>query len=65
MNGSIKTDASAILSSQKGFFANLYKSTNNDLDTNDSITGFLNNFEIPKLTKEQKEKCKCPGYCYS
>ena len=52
ISGAITTDPYRILSEQKVFYYNLYKSIATDTD---SITSFLNNLNVPQLSEEQKQ----------
>ena len=52
ISGAITTDPYRILSEQKDFYYNLYKSKATDTD---SITSFLNNLNVPQLSEEQKQ----------
>ena len=54
LSGSISTDPYKILSEQKSFYHNLYKSTNKNNEDSQSTSSFLNNLNIPKLSKEQQ-----------
>ena len=55
ISGAITTDPYRILSEQKDFYYNLYKSKATDTD---SITSFLNNLNVPQLSEEQKQSCE-------
>ena len=55
ISGAITTDPYQILSEQKKFYYNLYKT--NAVDT-DSIKSFLKNLSIPQLPEEQKLFCE-------
>ena len=52
ISGAITTDPYRILSEQKVFYYNLYKSIATETD---SITSFLNNLNVPQLSEEQKQ----------
>ena len=56
ISGSITTDPYRILSEQKRFYQNLYKT--NDLEASDPIEAFLNSLNIPKLSEEQRQSCE-------
>jgi len=55
ISGAITTDPYQILSKQKNFHYNLYKTKAIDKD---SIKSFLNNLSIPQLSEEQKLSCE-------
>ena len=55
ISGAITTDPYQILSEQKNWYYNLYKTT--AVDTN-SIKPFLNNLSVPQLSEEQKLSCE-------
>ena len=55
ISGAITTDPYQILSEQKNFYYNLYKTKAEDTD---SIKSFLNNLNIPQLSEEQKLSCE-------
>ena len=57
ISGSITTDPYRILSEQKPFYENLYK-TNDSVEASDSIQAFLNRLNIPKLSEEQRQSCE-------
>ena len=57
ISGSITTDSYRILSEQKPFYQNLYK-TNDSVEASDSIEAFLNRLNIPKLSEEQRQSCE-------
>ena len=57
ISGSITTDPYRILSEQKRFYQNLYK-TNDSAKASDSIAAFLNSLNIPKLSEEQRQSCE-------
>ena len=54
ISGSITTDPNQILSEQKRFYQNLYK-TDDSVETSDSTESFLNSLNIPQLSEEQKQ----------
>ena len=54
ISGSITTDPYRILSKQKRFYQNLYK-TKESVESSDSIEAFLNSLNIPKLSEEQRQ----------
>ena len=56
-SGSITTDPYRILSEQKRFYQNLYK-TNDSVEASDPIEAFLNSLNIPKLSEEQTQSCE-------
>ena len=55
ISGAITTDPYQILSEEKNFYYNLYKTKAVDKD---SIKSFLNNLNIPQLSEEQKLSCE-------
>ena len=55
IGGTITTDPYRILSKQKNFYYNLYKTKAVDKD---SIKSFLNNLSIPQLSEQQKLSCE-------
>ena len=57
MRGSITTDPHRILSEQKRFYQNIYK-TNDSVEALDPIEAFLISLNIPKLSEEQRQSCK-------
>ena len=57
ISGSITTDLYRILSEQKRFYQNLYK-TKDSVEALDSMEAFLNSLNIPKLSEEQKQSCE-------
>ena len=57
ISGSTTTDPYRILSEQKRFYQNLYK-TNDSAEASDSIEAYLNSLNIPKLSKEQRQSCE-------
>ena len=58
ISGSIKTDPFNILSEQKRFYQDLYPSKNKRSDSMQTAESFLSNWDIPRLTEEQKLSCK-------
>ena len=56
INGSITTDPFEILSEEKRFYQELYKSKN--LGNKQATEIFLNSLNIPRLTDEQKLSCE-------
>ena len=57
ISGSITTDLYRILTEQKRFYLNLYK-TKDSVEATDSIEAFLNSLNIPKLSEEQRQSCE-------
>ena len=57
ISGSITTDPYRILSAQKRFYQNLYK-TKDSAEASDSTEAFLNGLNIPKLSGEQRQSCE-------
>jgi len=57
ISGSITTDPYRILSEQKRFYQNLYK-TKDSVEASNSIEAFLNSLNIPKLSEEQRQLCE-------
>ena len=57
ISGSITADPYQILSEQKRFNQNLYK-TDDSVETSDSTESFLNSLNIPQLSEEQKQSCE-------
>ena len=57
-NESVTTDSFTILSEQKRFYQNLYKSGRNESDDRHAAKSFLNNLIIPKLSEEEKRSCE-------
>ena len=58
INESVTTDSFTILSEQKRFYQNLYKSGRNESDDRYAAKSFLNNLIIPKLSEEEKRSCE-------
>ena len=58
INGSITTDPFSILSEQKLFYNNLYKTRTDDNVDNENIKKFLNKLTIPQLSEEMKQSCE-------
>ena len=58
INESVTTDSFTILSEQKRFYQNLYKSGRNETDNRHAAKSFLNNLIIPKLSEEEKWSCE-------
>ena len=56
INGSITTDSFKILSEEKRFYQELYKSKN--FGNKQATEIFLNSLNIPRLTDEQKLSCE-------
>ena len=56
INGSITTDPFKILSEEKRFYQELYKSEN--LGNKQPTEVFLNSLNIPRLTDQQKLSCE-------
>ena len=54
LSGSITANPYRILSEQKRFYQNLYK-TNDSVEASDSIEAFLNSLNIPKLSEQQRK----------
>ncbi|KAL9968770.1 hypothetical protein ACROYT_G020892 [Oculina patagonica] len=55
ISGAITTDPYRILTEQKNFYHNLYKTSSTDTD---SIKSFLDNLNIPQLSEDQKQSCE-------
>ena len=58
INESVTTDSFTILSEQKRFYQNLYKSGRNESDDRYAAKSFLNNLIISKLSEEEKRSCE-------
>ena len=58
INESVTTDSFTILSEQKRFYQNLYKSGRNESDDRYAAKSFLNNLIVPKLSEEEKRSCE-------
>ena len=58
MNNSLTTDPRTILSEQKRFYKDLYKSRSKDAEKDSAIDDFLSKLRIPKLSEEQKQQCE-------
>ena len=58
INESVTTDSLTILSEQKRFYQNLYKSGRNESDDRYAAKSFLNNLIIQKLSEEEKWSCE-------
>ena len=58
INESVTTDSFTILSEQKRFCQNLYKSGRNESDDRYAAKSFLNHLIIPKLSEEEKRSCE-------
>ena len=54
----INTDPFCILKEQERFYKNLYKSSSTDPDIALKISSFLNDLNIPTLSKDQKNICE-------
>ena len=57
LSGSITADPYRILSEQKRFYQNLYK-TNDSAEASDSIEAFLNSLNIPNYRKNKGNRVK-------
>ena len=57
ISGAITTDPYQILSEEKRFYQNLYK-TNVSEESSDSMDAFLNSLSIPQLSEEHKQSCE-------
>ena len=55
---SVTIDSFTILSEQKRFYQNLYKSGRNESDDRYAAKSFLTNLIIPKLSEEEKRSCE-------
>jgi len=58
VGGSITTDPLIIISEQKRFYQDLYRTKTEAEEINSSINEFLNKLGIPKLSEEQKQTCE-------
>ena len=58
INGVLTTDSLKILNKQKRFYQELYQSTNGMSNNNETITLFLDNLNIPKLSETEKNSCE-------
>ena len=58
INGSVTTDPFCILSEQRRFYENLYKTKTKDNADNEAINKFLNELNVPKLSEELKQSCE-------
>jgi len=58
VGGSMITEPLIILSEQKLFYQDLYRTKTEAVEINSSINEFLNKLGIPKLSAEQKQTCE-------
>ena len=58
INGVLTTDSLKILNEQKRFYQELYQSTNGMSNNTETITLFLDNLNIPKLSETEKNSCE-------
>ena len=58
VGGSIITEPLNILSEQKRFYQDLYRTKTETVEINNFINEFLNKLGIPKLSEEQKQMCE-------
>ena len=58
MINSLTTDPCTILSEQKRFYKDLYKSRSKDAEKDSVIDDFLSKLGIPKLSENQKRQCE-------
>ena len=58
INGVLTTDYLKILNEQKRFYQELYQSTNGMSNNTETITLFLDNLNIPKLSDTEKNSCE-------
>ena len=58
INGVLTTDSLKILNEQKRFYQELYQSTNGMSNNNETITLFLDNLNIPKLSETETNSCE-------
>ena len=58
INGFLTTDPLKILNEQKRFYQELYQSINRTSNNSERISLFLDNLNIPKLSKTDKNSCE-------
>ena len=58
VGGSMTTDPLTILSQQKRFYQDLYRTKTEAVEINSSINEFLNKLGIPRISAEQKQMCE-------
>lgn len=67
INGVLTTDPLKILNEQKRFYQELYQSINRMSNNSETISLFLDNLNIPKLSETDKNSCEgkiSAGECY-